>query len=108
METAILSGLSLGPRCLEKSTLILQMVNSGKVICDILEESRGKPECTSTPKANLKTVFHEHTDFKKHDRPIRRELSTSFSNQNLFPVYLSTKVEDYSKNNVVIALVTQS
>lgn len=72
-----------------------------------MEESRGKPECTSRHKANLKTVFHEHTDFKKHDRPIHRELSTSFSNQKLFPVYLSTDVEDCSKNKVVMALVTQ-
>lgn len=72
-----------------------------------MEESRGKPESTSTHKANLKTVFHEHTDFKKHDRAIHRELSTSFSNQNLLPVYLSAKVEDCSKNKIFIALVTQ-
>ena len=72
-----------------------------------MEESRGKSESTSIHKANLKTVFHEHTNFKKHDRPIHRELSTSFSNRNLFPVYLLAKVEDCSKNKVFIALVAQ-
>lgn len=70
-----------------------------------MEELRGTPESTSTHKANLKTVFHEHTNLKKHDRPICRELSTSFSNQNLFPVHLSAKVEDCSKNKVFVALV---
>jgi hypothetical protein len=72
-----------------------------------VEESRGIPACTSMHKANLKMVFHEHTDLEKHDRQIHGELSTSFSNKNRFPEYLSTKVEYCSKNTVFIALVAQ-